>query len=145
MSDGLAVIESMPNPSYAQIKRLESEMLAKLNPVDAPVTHHFAHGIYGRELFIPAGSLLTGKMHRYSTLNLLIKGEITVTTPDGLKRIHAPAIFTSPAGVKKIGYAHTDTIWVNVHPTKLTNLDDIEAKFIIPEKHQLIEWKEEDK
>lgn len=126
-------IDGMVNPSYEQLRALEGAMLAHLPPVEAPVTHHFAHGIYGREMFIPAGTMLTGKIHRYSTLNLLIQGEITVTTPEGVKRIAAPAVFVSPPGCKKVGFAHTDVRWVNVHPTRLTDLAAIEQKFIEPE------------
>lgn len=134
-----AVMEELVNPTYAQLRELERAMLECLPPAEAPVTHHFADGVYGREMFIPAGTMLTGKIHRYATLNLLIQGEITVTTPEGIKRLSAPAIFTSPPGCKKVGFAHTDVRWVNVHPTKLTNVADIEAKFIEPEMPHLLE------
>ncbi|WP_332823563.1 hypothetical protein [Stutzerimonas kunmingensis] len=119
-------------PSYDRIKELEQEIV-KLPPVETPVTHHFAHGVYGREMFIPAGTVLTGKIHRYSTLNLLIEGEITVTTPEGMKRISAPAVFVSPPNCKKVGFAHTDVRWVNVHATRMTDVASIEQKFIVPE------------
>ena len=135
MNRELSPLDDLPrNPSYEQIRQLEVAMLENLEPAEAPVTHHFADGIYGREMFIPAGTMLTGKIHRFSTLNLLLKGDITVTTPDGVRRIQAPAIFVSPPGCKKVGYAHTDTIWVNVHPTKLRDLASIEQKFIAPEE-----------
>lgn len=128
-----AVVDQLPiNPTYEQLRRLETEML-KLPPAEAPVTHHFAHGVYGREMFIAAGTILTGKIHRFATLNFLMQGEITVTTPEGVRRIVAPAIFTSKPGCKKVGYAHTDVIWVNVHPTRMTDLAAIEQKFIEPE------------
>lgn len=119
-------------PTREALRALEGE-IRKLPAVDCPVTHHFADGIYGREMHIPAGTVLTGKVHRFSTLNLLIQGEITVTTPDGMKRISAPAVFVSEPGTKKAGYAHTDVTWVNVHPTKLRDLASIEEKFIEPE------------
>ena len=124
------------NPSYAQVRQLEAQ-IAKLPAVDCPVTHHFADGIYGREMFIPAGTVLTGKLHRFSTLNFLMQGDITVSTPEGVKRIQAPAIFVSAPDGKKVGFAHTDTVWVNVHPTKLTDIDAIEQKFIVPEESAL--------
>lgn len=126
------------NPTYEQLRELERVMLETLPPAEAPVTHHYAHGVYGREMFIPAGTVLTGKIHRFSTLNFLMQGEITVTTPEGVKRICAPAIFTSQPNCKKVGFAHTDVVWVNVHPTKLTNPDDIERKFIVPEEPHLL-------
>ena len=120
-------------PTYEQIRELERQ-IAKLPPADLREVHHFADGIYGRELFIPAGTVLTGKIHRHSTLNLLMQGRIRVTSEDGsVKELEAPLIFASPAGCKKVGYALTDTIWVNVHPTRLTDVAAIESKFIAPE------------
>ncbi|KAF1692653.1 hypothetical protein [Pseudoxanthomonas koreensis] len=120
-------------PTYAQIRELE-RAIAQLPQAEFKETHHFAEGIYGRELFIPAGTVLTGKIHRHSTLNLLMQGRIKVTSEDGMVReLEAPAIFTSPPGCKKVGYALTDTIWVNVHATRLTDIAAIESKFIVPE------------
>lgn len=137
---GKALIDALPtNPSYEQLRELEHAMLTQLEPAEAPVEHHFAYGIYGREMFIPAGTMLTGKIHRFSTMNILLEGEITVTTPDGMKRLSAPAIFTSPPGCKKAGYAHTDVRWVNVHPTKLTDVASIERKFIEPEAPHMLQ------
>lgn len=130
------------SPSYGELRQLESAIASQCEPVDCPVTHHWADGIYGREMFIPAGTVLTGKIHRFSTLNFLMQGEITVTTPDGMRRISAPAIFTSDPGCKKAGYAHTDVVWVNVHPTKLRDVDAIESKFIEPEAPVLISSEE---
>lgn len=135
MSGELCPLDDLPrNPTYEQIRALEVAMVEHLEAGEAPITHHFADGIYGREMFIPAGTILTGKIHRFSTLNVLLEGDITVTTPDGVRRIQAPAIFVSPPGCKKVGYAHADTRWVNVHPTKLTDVKAIEAKFIVPEQ-----------
>lgn len=130
----LVPVDLPRRPTYEQLKALEHAIADNCEPAALKETHHFADGIYGRELFIPAGTVLTGKIHRHSTLNLLIQGDITVTTPDGMKRIQAPAVFVSEPGTKKAGYAHTDTIWVNVHPTKITDLAAIEAKFIVPEE-----------
>ena len=120
-------------PSPEQVRELE-RAISQLPPVDCPITDHFAEGIYGRELFIPAGTALTGKVHRDSTLNVLLQGRIRVTTADGsVRELVAPAVFVSPPGCKKVGLAIEDTRWLNVHPTKLTDLAAIEAKFIVPE------------
>jgi hypothetical protein len=129
MSTALALPK---NPTHAQIKALERQ-IATLPPVEAPITHHFAHGVYGREMFLPAGSVISGKMHRYSTLNVLVAGTIHVTTPDGVRELTAPAIFTSPPMTKKVGFAVTDVRWLNVHPTRLTDVAAIEQKFIVAE------------
>ena len=119
-------------PSREELQQLE-DAIRLLPAQECPVDHHFADGIYGRAMHIPAGTVLTGKVHRFSTLNVLVQGEITVTTPTGMQRLSAPAIFTSPPGCKKAGFAHTDVIWLNVHPTRLTDVASIESKFIEPE------------
>ena len=94
--------------------------------------HHFAPGIYLRELFIPEGTVLTGKIHRFEIMNILVSGTIRVTTDDGIQELTGPLVFNSKAGTKKAGYTITDTIWMNVHPTESTDLDEIEDKFIAP-------------
>lgn len=128
------------HPTYAQLKQAE-QAIAQLPPVDCPVTHHFAEGVYGREMFIPAGTVISGKIHRFSTLNILAQGEIEVTTPEGVRRLCAPSVFVSPAGGKKIGFAVTDVVWINVHASRITDLAALEEKFIIPEQPLVIERK----
>ena len=49
----------------------------------------------------------------------------------------APCIFESEAGVSKIAYFHTDTVWLNCHPTTETDLEKIKQDVIIP-KNELI-------
>jgi hypothetical protein len=94
--------------------------------------HHFAPGIYVRELFIPAGTVLTGKIHRHEIMNILVSGTIRVTTDSGVKELTGMKIYNSPPGMKKAAFAVTDTIWLNIHPTKETDLVKIEEEFIAP-------------
>ena len=138
MSDSFPV--NLPaKPTYDQIRALEREML-KMPPGEALIEHLFADGVYCRKMTIPAGTTLTGKIHRHSTLNVLLQGTIIVTNADGaVRELEGPAVFVSPPGCKKVGHALTDTVWLNVHPTKLTDLAAIEAKFIVPEAPHLIE------
>jgi len=114
---------------------LEKEML-KYPQIEAPVTHNFSDGVYVRELFIPADSWIMGKRHRYETCNILLKGKLSLYVGPGIpaKTIEAPLIFNSKPGVKKFAYAHTDTIFLNIHPTTETDVDKIEQEFIISEE-----------
>lgn len=118
------------------VMRLEQVMLAMPEEchVDLEVhtSHHFAPGVYCRHLFIPAGTVLTGKIHRHETMNILISGTIRVTTDLGVEELTGPLIFNSAAGSKKAGLALTDVHWVNIHPTESTDLDAIEQEFIAP-------------
>jgi hypothetical protein len=89
--------------------------LAKMPQAPTPVRNTFAGGCYSREVFIPKGTLVIGKLHLTDHLNIFLQGDLTFLTPDGPKRMKAPALFASPAGTKKLAYANEDSVWVNVH------------------------------
>ena len=106
-------------------------MVANLLPVEYQTTHRFAGGIYARELTIPAGAMLTGKIHKTEHLNIISKGDITVFSADeGTRRIKAPFAFVSKPGARRIGYAHEETVWTCIHATTETDLDKLEALLI---------------
>lgn len=135
----VAPVELPRMPTLAQIHALEDVLFSGPTiDMDPNTSHHFADGLYGRELFIPAGTILTGKMHRGRHLNVLAQGDITVWTEDGMKRLQAPAVIVSEPGTKRVGYAHTDTVWITIHASEETDLAALEAELIVPEpKRQL--------
>lgn len=98
-----------------KIDELQAD-LALLPQEKLPVRNVFAGGCYARELFIPKGTILIGKLHLTEHLNICSQGDLTFLTPDGPKRVKAPAMFAAPPGTKKMAYANEDTIWINVHP-----------------------------
>jgi hypothetical protein len=98
------------------------------------LAHHFTSinqkygcGLYARELFIPKGSVIIGKIHKQHHLNIVLKGKISVVTETGKKYFEAPCIFDAPPGGQKVGYAEEDTIWVNIHLTEHLGEDKLEA------------------
>lgn len=100
-----------------------------------PLKHSFADGVYVREIFIPKGSVLTGKIHRHSHPNFLMKGEVVVFT-EGKGREHysAPMAMISEPGIKRAIFALEDTIWITVHVTGETDLKKIED-YVITESY----------
>lgn len=97
---------------------------------DCPLTHHFAPGAYGREIFLPKDSLVVGKIHKHTHLNMIMKGKVSVATEDGVQTLVAPRVMVSQAGTKRVVYAHEDTIWVTVHLTTSQDLAQIEEEII---------------
>jgi len=112
-----------------KLERLDEAVLS-FPQVEMPAKHHFSHGVYARELFIPKDTVLTGRIHKRSQINILVKGEISVLTESGIERICAPATIVSPPGTKRAGYAHEDTIWITVCGTDSdsTDPDELEAE-----------------
>ena len=94
-----------------KIEALESEWL-KLPQVDIPVVHRFSGGIYAREIIIPEDTLLTGKIYKDDHFDVMVYGDITVTSDDGKKRLTGFNIFQGKRGKKRAGYTHSETKWI---------------------------------
>ena len=113
-----------------KIFALEAIMKQCPDQLELPVINYFSHGVYARELHIPAGTMLIGEIHKFENLNILSKGEMTVVTDDGTKRVSAPFTIVSPPGTKRAAIAHTDCIWTTIHGTFERDVDKIKAYFI---------------
>ena len=112
---------------------------------ELPVKHHFSQGVYGREMVIPKGTIVTGKIHKYTQLNILLCGELSVLTEDGVKRIKPPFVVVSPPGTKRIAFAHEDSRWLTIHGTEETDVDKIEEKFIAQTEQEYLAFVEQTK
>lgn len=91
-----------------------------------------AGGVYGRELFIPAGVTLVGEIHLKPQINILLSGKIMIANENSVEVLEAPMSFVSPAGIKRAGYAIEDTKWITFLATELTEDKDIYPEFIAP-------------
>lgn len=117
----------------ANILALEDAM-RDLPQAELPLQHHYAPGLYAREMLIPAGSLVVGKIHKHSHINVISAGVAWVVTEFGKDRLVAPFTFVSEPGTKRTVLAETDVIWTTIH----TNEDDcrdpdvIESRVIVP-------------
>ena len=85
--------------------------------VQLPVFHYFANGVYGREIFIPEGVCVVGKIHLHECINVLTEGRVRVVTEFGSDEFAAPVTFISPAGAKRAVYALEDCTWTTFHPS----------------------------
>lgn len=89
-----------------------------------------------RELFIPKDTILTGKIHKYKQINILIKGELVVSIGDQLTRIKAPFIVVAPAGTKRLAKAIEDSVWLTVHGTDETDIEKIEEQLVAQDEEE---------
>jgi len=84
--------------------------------VDVPVKHRFSGGIYAREIVIPKGTLLVGRIHKFDHFDMMISGDILVSTDTGEhKRLSGLNIMEGKSGKKRAGYALEDTHWITFH------------------------------
>jgi hypothetical protein len=138
VAHGSNAVEKGSQDFRSQILELESELSKVEGAVFGdselcPLKHSFADGIYVREIFIPKGTVLVGKIHRHSHPNFLMKGEVVVVTEDGgREHLQAPKSIISKAGTKRAVYALQDTVWITAHATEETDLKKIEDYVIAP-------------
>jgi len=89
-----------------------------------PVREWLHGGMYSRELTIPAGTLLTGKIHTTDHVFNLSKGKLLVLANDKMETIEAPTFIEVNAGSKKIGYAYTDCVCTTTNTTQKTTIQE---------------------
>lgn len=112
---------------------LESQMALHGKPVETPLVHRFTPGLYIREILVPAGSLVTSRIHRTTHPFVISKGVISVwTKEDGVQHLRAPHTGITRPGTRRLLYAHEDTIWTTFHPTDETDVETIEAAILEP-------------
>ena len=130
MNNALQLIDNIceggKTPNRNNLLRLE-EMNSKLPQLELP-TRHFIHGgMYARELFIPKDTILTGAIYKFDHFDIMISGDITVSTDTGeTKRLIGYNLFKGLSGKKRAGYAHQDTLWITFHPVTGNSGDQIQ-------------------
>lgn len=124
-----------------KVNAIEAEMF-KHEQIDIPVRHYFSPGVYAREITIPKGATVTGKIHKFAQLNILSKGDISVLTEDGIRRVQAPFTVVSPPGTKRIAFAHEECVWTTIHATDETDPEKIEAWAVVDTDREYLEFRE---
>jgi hypothetical protein len=104
-----------------------------LNHYFSPISEKYGCCAYARQIFLPKGDVVVGKIHKHAHLNFIMKGKVSVATEFGKKYFEAPLIFISEPGLKRVVRAEEDTIWATVHLTEHhgeENLDKMEDEII---------------
>lgn len=124
---------------HSKIDDLEAQMRASGATFDPETRHHFAPGLYAREMRVPAGTVVTGKIHKHVNLNIMSAGRMSLWGDDGdLVHVEAPYTVVSPPGVRRVAYAHTDVVWTTIHATEETDVDLIEKEFVVSTYEQYL-------
>lgn len=117
--------------AQSKLQAVEDHLLT-LPQADPQTSHHIADGVYLRKIIIPKGCTATGAVHLTETLDILVYGDLTVVTEKGKKRVNVPgSIFVSSPGLKKVAFAHEETMWITAHAVtdiKEKSLEEIEKE-----------------
>lgn len=123
----LEVIHKCLSESVSNIDKLE-DFLCEQPQTDVPVKNSNVQGMYTREIVIPKDHFITGRVHIFDYVDIMLSGDITIATEDGFKRFTGPNVFHGKAGRKRAGYTHEETRWITVHNWDSDNGDDYTNK-----------------
>lgn len=115
-----------PEAAGSKIRALQKAMRELPQLTELETRHYFAGGMYARELFRPAGTLIVGKLHRRSHFYIVTKGRVQVASDEGSEIYEAPAVIVSKPGTKRAVLALEDSVCMTIHRTNNTDLDEIE-------------------
>ena len=105
---------------------MTGELLHKTNPVK----HTFVGGCYVREIYNPANELIITKIHKKEHPFFLMQGEMSILTEDGIEHIKAPYQGVTKVGTKRAIYTHEECIFITVHATDNTSIEDVEEEVV---------------
>ena len=95
-----------------------------------PVKHTFAGGCYIREIYNPAHELIITKIHKKEHPFFLMEGDMSILTEEGIQRIKAPYQGVTKPGTKRAIYTHEECVFITVHATNSTSIEDIEEEVV---------------
>ncbi len=126
--------------SRSKILNLEQAIIDAGGAVPhCPVKHFWAEGMYGRAIFLPAGSVVVGKLHKHGHPNYIVSGHVAVYTEFDYAEMRGPLVFQSLPGTKRVVFAIEDTVWITYHknPSNTRDLLQIEREVIATSYTQL--------
>ena len=119
----------------AAIDLLEVKLLERYPKVECPLAHTFMPGMYMREIFMPAGSKITSRIHRYRHPFFVLSGKVNVWQDDGKgwRLIEAPYCGITEPGTRRVLDVIEDCNWITVHsnPDDTEDLETIEEILLL--------------
>ena len=114
LSTNLRVTES--------IETFEDDVM-HMDQLEIPAKERLIAGMYVREITIPKDTLITGRVWKHGYVDIMVSGDISIATPDGLKRVTGWNVLEGKPGRKRAGVTHQDTHWITVHRTDIEEMD----------------------
>lgn len=127
------------NPNYHDsIDAVEAEMY-QIGAHEFEMEDFFCGGMYVRTIYIPEGSYLTSKIHRFEHTYFIASGSITIFTEDGGEEtLEAPYLGITLAGTRRFAKANTNVIWTTTHRVEGKTREEVEKEIIIDRINPLL-------
>lgn len=107
------------------VDKIEAK-IAACDRADFPVDHQFHPGLYVRRIYMPAGALLTSKIHNTEHPYVVTEGQCLVWTAEGgAAHIMAPHHGITRPGTRRILFILENCVWTTYHPISAEEFGDV--------------------
>jgi hypothetical protein len=122
--------DQLPDLTWTEKVAYLTHQFLTMEQTGCPLTHRFEQGLYIREIRIPAGTVLIGRVHRHGHVCQLLEGSLVLTHAEGHREgFNAPSEILTLPGYQMVVYAVTDVFAQTVHPnpTEERDIDKLDA------------------
>ena len=113
------------------IERAIYERGGVLNCEQFPLVHRFLPGMYIREIHMPAGAVLTSKIHKTEHPFVVTKGVVSVwSVNEGTAVYKAPHFGITKPGTRRVLLVHEDVVWITFHACTEETVEEVEERII---------------
>lgn len=88
--------------------------------------HTFTPGLYVREFTMPAGTMVTSRIHMHEHPFVISKGKVSVYDGESIVTYTAPYQGVTKVGTKRILFNHEETVWTTFHVTEHDTVEKME-------------------
>lgn len=99
----------------------DGDLTSPLEGTEDECQHVFHDGMYARGLLIPAGTAVIGRLHKQARICIIAQGSCVFQDEIQKQEVSAPWFGAFQKGSKTAVYALTDTYWIAILRTELTD------------------------
>ena len=114
-------------------------LMAAQEQVEPAVRHYFGTGTYCREMIIEPDILVSGRMHRGSTITVILSGEVQVFSNHGaIGYFQGGEVMVTPPMTKRLWYSVGGCRLLTVHSALNTiDLKELEDEILVPLEEEM--------
>jgi len=125
------VWDQHPQLSWSDKVALLTYKFMQLEQTGTGLEHIFEEGKYIREVKIPAGTLIVGRIHKVGHITQLLEGSVLLIGPDGFRMgVQAPYEIKTGPGFQMVCFTLSNIVARTVHPNPddLRDIDILETQ-----------------
>jgi hypothetical protein len=107
---------------------------------NAECSHYFGTGVYVRSLWIKAGSVVVGRLHKQARVCMILAGRCRFVDEFQARVVEAPWIGEFEAGCKTAVYAEQDTLWAACLGTDIKDPQEAFYSLTAANHQELLEY-----